>query len=71
MVNLDVIKGIRPMRIILIQQANLTQVSITLPYLLPFALPTTCVSKLDRLGILFVSPDLARSGIEIMEFATL
>jgi acid phosphatase family membrane protein YuiD len=39
--------------------------------LFALALPTACITKLDRFGILFESPSLAWAGIKIMELSAL
>jgi hypothetical protein len=70
-VDLDVVVGIHPVRVICIKQANLTQVLIALTYLLAFALPSARASKLDRFGVLFESPDLTWPCIEVVQPATL
>jgi hypothetical protein len=71
MVDLDVVVGIHPVRVICIKQANLTQVLIALTYLLAFALPSARVSKLDRFGPFFIPAGLAWPSIEVMQQAAL
>jgi hypothetical protein len=65
-VDLDVVVGIHPVCIICIKLANLAQVLIALTYLLAFALPSACISKLDRFGPFFIPAGLAWTSIEIV-----
>jgi hypothetical protein len=70
-VDLDVVVGIHPVCVVCIKQTNLAQVLVTLTYLLPFALPSTCVPELDRLSLLLKSGGPACPCVEVVELAAL